>query len=74
MKKKDDELTGEPGEGSMFEELISTISTEFVNLSPADVEGHIRDGLKRVVEFAGVDRSTLWQFSEDHRELITAYS
>jgi len=57
-----------------FEELISNISTRFVNISALDVEKHIEEGLRQVVEFLEVDRSTFFQFSADHKELIAAHS
>lgn len=57
-----------------LEKLVSSLSAEFVNLAAADVERRIRSGLKQVVESTGVDRSTLWLFTDDNSVLSTAYS
>lgn len=57
-----------------LEKLVSGLSAEFVNLAAADVERRIRSGLKQVVESTGVDRSTLWLFTDDNSVLSTAYS
>ena len=50
-----------------FHRLISTLSTSFVRLAPADLDDAINDALRRIGEFAGVDRSYVFQFS-DHDE------
>lgn len=57
-----------------FEELISNLSAEFVNLPSAEVEHHIEEGLKQIVDFLKIERSTLFKFSEDCKELYSIYS
>ena len=52
-----------------FEMLISGLSARFINLPATEVDGQIEDGLRQVVEFLNVDRSSLWQFSEDGTRL-----
>ncbi|HEX2282936.1 MAG TPA: PAS domain S-box protein, partial [Thermomicrobiales bacterium] len=41
------------------------ISTEFINLSPEETDDGIRSALASIGEFAGVDRSYVFQFSPD---------
>ena len=50
---------------SAFERLLTDISTRFVNASPAQVDVEITGALRLLVEFLGVDRSTLFQWSAD---------
>lgn len=45
-----------------FERLISTMSTEFINLPLAQIDSGIDRALQAIGEFAGVDRSYLFQF------------
>lgn len=46
-----------------LEQLITTISTEFINLSSKEVDAAIQSALQRLGQFAQVDRSYLFQFS-----------
>ena len=48
-----------------FEDLVSSISTDFINLAPEETDSGILDALARIGEFAGVDRSYVFQFSDD---------
>ena len=50
---------------SAFESLITTISTKFINLSPEEIDSEITEALKLIGEFAEVDRSYVFQYSED---------
>jgi GAF domain-containing protein len=54
---------------SAFERLVTDISARFVNAQPAQVDAEITDALRSLVEFLGVDRSTLFQLSADGRNL-----
>jgi formate hydrogenlyase transcriptional activator len=54
---------------SAFERLLTDISTRFVNTSAANVDAEITGALRALVEFLGVDRSTLLQWSADGRNL-----
>ena len=54
---------------SAFERLLTDISTRFVNAAPANVDAEITGALRLLVEFLGVDRSTLFQWSADSRNL-----
>jgi PAS domain S-box-containing protein len=48
-----------------FDDLITTISTKFINLSLEEVDGGINDALKAIGEFSSVDRSYVFVFNED---------
>lgn len=48
-----------------FEELIADLSTSFINLKADELDGGIDRALKEIGEFAGVDRSYIFLFSED---------
>jgi len=55
-----------PGESlrrrGQFEDLITAISTEFINLAPEDIEKGIRETLKKIGKSAGVDHSAVFLF------------
>jgi transcriptional regulator with GAF, ATPase, and Fis domain len=57
-----------------FEEFISKLSSHFVNLPSEKVDHQIEIGLKQVVEFLEVDRSSLIEISEDFKEIISKYT
>ena len=57
-----------------FEEFISKLSSHFVNLPSGKVDQQIKSGLKQVVEFLKVDRSTFFEFSEDDTGIILRYT
>ena len=46
-----------------FEALLSALSAEFINIDVSEVDDRIVQGLKRVHDFLGYDRVTIWQFS-----------
>jgi signal transduction histidine kinase len=48
-----------------FERLLSSLSTAFSHLSPADFDPEVQRGLRQVVDFLGVDRGSLIEFSRD---------
>jgi PAS domain S-box-containing protein len=45
-----------------FEELVSGISTEFINLAPKDLDKGIDEVLKKIGKVAGVDHSAVFLF------------
>jgi len=53
------------GERFRFETLLSEISTRFINLSADQIDGGIEDAQSRICELLHLDRSTLWQVSEE---------
>ena len=48
-----------------LEKLITTISTDFINLTPDEIDNGIDHALQIIGEFAGVDRSYVFQFYDD---------
>src|SRR3984893_10812971 len=57
-----------------FESLLSRLSATFINLPAEDVDGQIERGLQQIVEFLGIERSSLAQFSEDGSQLVVTHS
>lgn len=53
-----------------FEDLITTISTRFINLSPDEVDKGIDHALQEIGKFANVERSYIFLFSDDSRTKI----
>jgi len=48
-----------------FERVITSISTEFINLGPDEIDAGIQHALQVIGEFTGDDRSYVFRFSED---------
>ncbi|WP_049559110.1 PAS domain S-box protein [Limnoraphis robusta] len=48
-----------------LEQLVTSISTQFINLNADEIESGIQGALQRIGEFMGVDRSYLFLLSED---------
>lgn len=48
-----------------FEKLLSSLSTAFSHLAAGDFDREIQRGLHQIVEFLGVDRGSLIEFSRD---------
>jgi len=56
-----------------FENLISTLSTHFINLSIEEIDQGIQDALRAIGEFASVDRSYIFLFSPDESRFSNAH-
>jgi len=56
-----------------FERLITTISTNFINLAPGEIDSAITHVLQAIGEFAGVDRSYIFLFSDDGTKMDNTY-
>ena len=54
-----------------FEELLSAISTEFINLSVEKIDSAIINAQKQICECLGFDISSLWQWTDDRRNSFT---
>jgi len=50
-----------------FQRLITTVSSQFINLYPAQIDDEIDHTLKQIGEFANADRSYVFQFSDGHK-------
>jgi PAS domain S-box-containing protein len=57
-----------------FESLLSELSTTFINLPEEQVDRNIARGLARLGEFLKIDRISLLQFSQDHKDMRTICS
>jgi PAS domain S-box-containing protein len=51
-----------------FEDLITTISTNFINLTLEEIDQGINQALRKVGQFMGVDRSYVFLFSDDSQK------
>jgi PAS domain S-box-containing protein len=52
-----------------FEQLIATLSTQFINLTPEEIDSGINHALKAIATFSGVDRSYLFLLDEEGNQL-----
>lgn len=57
-----------------FESLLSTLSATFINVPVSEVDGKIVQGLQKIVDFLGFDRSTVWRMDPDTEEIICTHS
>jgi transcriptional regulator with GAF, ATPase, and Fis domain len=55
------------------ERVLSDLSARFINLPADQVDREIEAGLRRLVESAGLDRSTLFQLAEDDKTLVVTH-
>lgn len=53
-----------------FESLLSDLSTTFINLPEGEVDQKIEHGLGRIAKLLKMDRITLFEFSQDGKDLI----
>lgn len=52
-----------------FHQLITTVSSQFINLYPAQIDDEIDRALQQIGEFADADRSYVFQFSSDQESV-----
>jgi formate hydrogenlyase transcriptional activator len=57
-----------------FEALLSDLSATFINVPVSDVDGKIEQGLKRIVDFLGFERCSIWEFSAEDGRLRMTHS
>lgn len=68
-------LANEAPDGkAQFEGLLMELSATFVNLPGDEVDARIEQGLRQIVQFLGIDRSTFAEFAEGGRELRSTHS
>src|SRR6478672_9000631 len=70
----DSRLTDLLHERLRFESLLARLSATFIHLPAEEVDGQIEAGLRQIVDFLRLDRSTLCQFSEDGTKLVATHS
>jgi formate hydrogenlyase transcriptional activator len=57
-----------------FEELLSSLSSVFINLPATKIDREIKHGLKLIVDFLDFDRSSLCRYSEDKKQLWVTHA
>jgi transcriptional regulator with GAF, ATPase, and Fis domain len=57
-----------------FERLISNLAARFVTIPHERVDETITDSLRQIVEALGIDRSALWQFTENDEDLVYTHA
>ena len=73
LKEKSDQTT--PDADSLnFEILLSGLSAKFSNLNTKEVDSEIENGLRLLVEFLNLDRSTLFECDIENKQFIGKYS
>jgi PAS domain S-box-containing protein len=65
------QIAEQQAEGLRFVTLIADLSSRFVNLSPADVDGAIEDSQRRVCGILRLDLCALWQWRGESQELLS---
>lgn len=58
---------------AVFQELISDISTHFLNLPASEIDLGIRQTLQALAEFIGVDRTAVFFFAEDGQTMSNTH-
>ena len=66
----DDSLRAALEDRLRFETLIADLSAHFVNLDSDLIDGAIQDAQRRLVEALDLDRSSLFQFSDDDATFV----
>lgn len=56
-----------------FENIITTLSTNFINLELERIDDGINDALERVGRFSDIDRCYIFQFSDDMTKMDNTY-
>nr|MBF0223495.1 hypothetical protein [Desulfobulbaceae bacterium] len=56
-----------------FESVIRVISTEFINLLPSEIDTGINNALKKVGLFTKADRSYVFTYCDEKRELCNTH-
>ncbi|MBM3324145.1 MAG: PAS domain S-box protein, partial [Calditrichaeota bacterium] len=56
-----------------MESLLSSISTDFINLGPEEIDEGVNRALRKIGEFAGADRSYVFLFSDDGKIMDNAH-
>ncbi len=57
-----------------FENLLTELSSKFVNVPANQVDSQIESGLRRIVELLGIDRSGLGEVSADRTQFVVTHS
>ena len=57
-----------------FELLLSGLSAKFSSLPPLEIDSEIENGLRLIVEFLNIDRSTLFECDLENDQFVALYS
>lgn len=57
-----------------FEALLADLSAAFINVPVSEVDAKIEQGLHKIVDFLGFDRSTVWRVDPDSGRMICVHS
>jgi PAS domain S-box-containing protein len=52
-----------------FEDIITSMSTRFINMSPGDINNGINQALQEIGKFTGVDRGYIFQYKSNGRRM-----
>jgi len=69
LERQVDQRTAELQQRVAFENLVSTISADFINRAPEEIDEGIREALEAVGTFMGVDRSYVFRYSDDGQRM-----
>jgi len=58
----------------IFENIITTISTNFINLQPEEIDAEINRALRTISQVTRVERSCVALFSDDQRQLTCTHA
>ncbi|MEJ2085545.1 MAG: GAF domain-containing protein, partial [Acidobacteriota bacterium] len=53
---------------------LNSLTERFIRAPSTEIDSHVLDGLREIVEYFDVDRSTLFEFDTDGRELTATHS
>ena len=62
--------TGDLEGTSSFADLLTELLTHFINIPVDQMDLAIEDAQRRICEFHGFDRSTLWQMAEEESDVV----
>ena len=68
------DLRGQLEERLRFERLLTDLSATFINVAADSVDAQIEQALERLVDFLGVERSSLGQVSQDNKDIAVTHS
>ena len=57
-----------------FEALLSTLSATFINVAVSEVDEKIVQGLQKIVDFLGFDRSSVWRLDSDSGQMVCTHT
>jgi PAS domain S-box-containing protein len=59
-----------PEDEMSFAEILLNISAQFINLPAEHIDPAIEDAQRRICEFCDLDRSIIWQWSQDDPDVL----